>query len=102
MKGLQFQRPRIPKDADIHLVCCVDAADELKIVGVWAKFKRKTGNFSAQLVIGRSLLSRGGTIPKEELEAATIGSNLLWIVRKALEGMVVEYSLCSDSVISIC
>ena len=48
------------------------------------------------------MLSRGGTIPKEELEAATIGSNLLWIVRKALEGMVVEYSLCSDSVISIC
>ena len=28
----------------------------------------------------------------EELEAATIGSNLLWIVRKALEGTVVEYS----------
>ena len=48
------------------------------------------------------MLSRGGTIPKEELEAATIGSNLLWIVRKALEGMVAEYSLCSDSVISIC
>ena len=60
LKGLQFQRPRIPKDAlytDVHLVCCVDAADELKIVGVWAKFKRKTGNFSSQLVIGRSLLS---------------------------------------------
>ena len=36
------------------------------------------------------------------MKAATIGSNLLWIVRKALEGMVVEYSLCSDSVISIC
>ena len=48
------------------------------------------------------MLSRGGTIPKEELEAATIGSNLLWVVRKALEGMVVDYSLCSDSVISIC
>ena len=56
----------------------------------------------SQLIIGRSLLSRGGTIPKEELEAATIGLKLLWIVRKALEGMVVEYSLCSDSVISIC
>ena len=78
LKGIQFQRPRIPKDAvdtDLHLVGCVDAADELKIVGVWAKFKRRNGDFSSQLVIGRSLLSRGGTIPKEELEAATIGSN---------------------------
>ena len=71
-------------------------------MGVWAQFKRRNGSFSTKLVIGRSLLSRGGTIPKEELEAATIGSNLLWIVRKALEGMVAEYSLCSDSVISIC
>ena len=58
LKGLQFQRPRIPKDAlntDLHLVGCVDAADELKIVGVWAKFKRKNGGFSSQLIIGRSL-----------------------------------------------
>ena len=99
LKGLQFRRPRIPKDAldtELHLVGCVDAADELKIVGVWARFKRRNGDFSSQLVIGRSLLSRGGTIPKEELEAATIGSNLLWIVRKALEDMVVDYS---DSII---
>ena len=31
MKGLQFQRPRVSKDAlntDLHLVGCVDAADE--------------------------------------------------------------------------
>ena len=42
-KQFQFSRPRIPRDAlntDLHLVGCVDAADELKIVGVWARFKR--------------------------------------------------------------
>ena len=36
------------------------------------------------------------------MEAATIGSNLLWIVRKALEGMVIDYSVFSDSAIAIC
>ena len=105
LQGLQFHRARIPVDAvdtNIHLVCCVDAADSLKVVGVWARFKVKSGKFSSQLVIGRSLLSKGGTIPKEELEAATIGSNLLWVVRRALEGMVVDYNLFSDSIISLC
>ena len=43
LKGLQFRRPRIPRDAldtELHLVGCVDAADELKIVGVWAKLEK--------------------------------------------------------------
>ena len=105
LKGLQFQRARVPHnavDTNVHLACCVDAADSLKVVGIWARFKVKSGGFSSQLVIGRSLLSKGGTIPKEELEAATIGSNLLWIVRKALEGVVIDYSVFSDSAIAIC
>ena len=105
LQGLQFHRARIPEDAvdtNLHLICCVDAADSLKVVGIWARFKVRSGKFSSQLIIGRSLLSKGGTIPKEELEAATIGSNLLWVVRKALEGMVVDYSLFSDSMISLC
>ena len=106
LQGIQFNRARIPPDAvdtKLHLVCCVDAADQLKIVGVWARFRKKAGGFSSQLVIGRSLLGREeGTIPKEELEALTIGSNLLWICRKAMEGWLEDYSLCGDSVIALC
>ena len=67
LRGLQFQRARVPSDAfdtKVYLSGCVDAADNLKIVGVWARFKRKNGEFSCQLIIGRSLLSKGGTIPK--------------------------------------
>ena len=57
-------------DTNLYLVGCVDAAAQLKIAGVWARFKRKNGKFSCQLVIGRSLLSRkDSTIPKEELES---------------------------------
>ena len=105
LRGLQFQRARVPQDAAdtrLHLACCVDAADNLKIVGVWARFRRVCGKFSSQLIIGRSLLSKGGTIPKEELEAATVGSNLLFIVRRALEGWVEDYALFSDSTIALC
>ena len=106
LKGLKFQRARVPVDAvdtNLYLVGCVDAAAQLKIAGVWARFKRKNGEYSSQLVIGRSLLSRkDGTIPKEELEAMTMGSNLLWICRRALEGWLKDYMLCGDSVIAIC
>ena len=105
LRGLQFKRARIPSDAfdtKMYLSGCVDAADSLKIVGVWARFKRKNGKFSCQLIIGRSLLSKGGTVPKEELEAATVGSNLLFITRRALEGWVEDYGLFGDSSITIC
>ena len=105
MKGLKFSRAMVPTDAaddKLHLLCCVDAAEKLKIVGVWARFRRKNGSFSCQLLIGRSLLSRGGTIPKEELEALMIGSNLLWICRRALDDWLEDYSLLGDSVIALC
>ena len=106
MKGIQFQRARIPIDAEntnMELIAAADAANDLKICGVWARFKRKNGKYSSQLIIGRSLLAKeNSTIPKEELEAATICSNLLWVVRKALEGWVTDYILISDSVITLC
>ena len=55
------------------------------------------------LCIGRSLIAKDdSSIPREELEALTIGSNLLWIVRKALESWLEDYSLISDSCIALC
>ena len=87
----------------MNLVAAVDASNELKIAGVWARFLRKNGEYSSQLIIGRSLLVKeGSSIPKEELEAATIGSNLLWIVRKALDKWLGSYVLLVDSVIALC
>ena len=106
LKGLQFSRARIPIDAvncHMELVAAADAAEELKVCGVWARFLRSNGEYSSQLIIGRGLLSKeGSSIPKEELEACAIGSNLLWIVRKSLSNWVKEYLLVSDSVISLC
>ena len=56
------------------------AAKEMKIVGVWGRFELKEGGFSCNLIIGRHLLSdENSTIPKTELDALTMGSNLGWI-----------------------
>ena len=106
MRGIQFSRARIPVDAanlDLELVAAVDASTELKVAGVWARFKRTNGEYSSQLIIGRSMLAKeDSSIPKEELEALTIGSNLLWIVRRALSNWVKDYMLLSDSRIALC
>ncbi len=106
LRGVMFMRARIPEDAvstDLTLICAVDAANNIKAAGVWGRFARKNGKFSSQLLIGRSLLAKeGSSIPKEELEAAAIGSNLLWIVRKSLDNLVTDYMLVSDSIITLC
>ena len=106
LRGLQYNRARVPVDAantDLHLVCAVDAANDLKICGVWGRFLRTNGKYSKQLIVGRSLLGKeGNSIAKEELEALTIGSNLLWIVRRSLAGWTTDYCLLSDSVITLC
>ena len=64
----------------------VDASEKMKVVGAWGLFRLKSGDFSCQLIIGRSLLAdEESTIPKNELDAMTMGSNLCWIVRQALD-----------------
>ena len=106
LRGMKFVRARIPTDAvntTMDLVAAVDASNELKIAGVWARFLRTNGEYSSQLLIGRALLVReGSSIPKEELEAATIGTNLLWIVRQAVGKWLGSYVLLVDSVIALC
>ena len=105
LRGMLFHRAVIPEDAvDTHLqlVAAVDAAD-VKVAGVWGRFKRKNGQYSCQLIIGRSILATiDSTIPKQELESLVIGSNLLWITRKALDAWDHSYVLLSDSAISLC
>ena len=105
LQGIHLRRAIVPEDAvnlDLEIVAAADAAD-LKVAGVWGRFRRSNGQYSCQLLIGRSLLCKAeSTVPKDELESLTIASNLLYIVRKALENWVKDYILIGDSVISIC
>ena len=103
-QGIHFQRAIVPSDAvdlDLQLLAAGDAAD-LKVAGVWGRFLRQDGQYSCQLLIGRSLLCRlDSTVPKEELESITICSNLLFIVRQALQNWKHDYIIIGDSIIAI-
>ena len=48
------------------------------------------------------LAKEDSTIPKNELQGLTVGSNLQWIVRKALQDWVSSYILAGDSRVALC
>ena len=106
LKGLKYHRATMPVDAvdtEINLIVAVDAAESIKMVGGWGRFRLKDGSFSCQLILGRSLLAdEDSTIPKNELEALTMGSNLGWILRQTLERWIDSYIVISNSTIALC
>ena len=106
LRGIKFSRPRMPVDAvdrKMRIITAVDAANSVKIIGVWGMFRRKNGKFSCQHIISRSVLANeDSSIPKEELEALMIGSNLMCVVRMALGNWISEDILIGDSTIALC
>ena len=89
-------------DKRMRILTGVDAAKEGLMMGCWGGFRIKDGSWSNQLIIGRSLLARSESIPKDELEALCGGSNLAWVVRMALQEWVDSSILFSDSRIALC
>ena len=89
---------------DMETIAARNAVEFVKIVGVWAHFRLKSGKFSCQLLIDRSLLAaEDATIPISELDVSMMTSNLRWIVQLALEKWVTSYlvighiSMCRDT-----
>ena len=95
----------MPEDAinsKMRVITGTDAALEALIIGSWGCFKLKNGSWSCKLIIGRGLLApTEGTIPKNELDSLTGGSNLNWVVTRALDGWVDKSIVVGDSMIAL-
>ena len=105
LRGLKFERAVMPSDAvdsKLRLLTGVDAAKSGLMMGCWGGFKRKDGSWSNKLMLGRSLLAKSESIPKDELEALCAGSNMAWVVRISLQDWVDSSILFSDSMIALC
>ena len=99
LRGIHFTRAKIPVDAvsdQARLILVVDAAEEVLIFTVYIGFKKKDGSWSCSHLIGRTSVCRL-TIPRNEMQSMLAGSNLAWVVRKALSGYVGEQITCGDS-----
>ena len=107
IRGYKFPRAKMPVDAKSPKMDLIIAGDTAKdfvlICGVWCRFELNDGSYSCQHLISRSLLGdEDSSIPKEELQALTMASNLGWVVRNMLEKWINDYIVISDSTISIC
>ena len=106
LRGIRFNRARMPIDAidtRMRIITAVDAALAVVMVGTWAGFLRSNGEWSCQHLIGRPLLAKEeSTIPKNELQGLTAGSNLQWVVKQSLSDWVVSSILVGDSEVALC
>ena len=103
LRGLRYNRARIPEtalDSKMRLITLVDAAEQIVNVVTYCGFRLRDGGWSNQHLIGRSVLGTS-TIPRNELQGLTGGSNLSWIVRKSLHDWVDESILAGDSEIAL-
>ena len=103
MRGIKFSRARMPTtavDTRMRLITMVDAALELIMMVTYCGFRLDDGSWSCQQLIGRSALA-SASIPRNELSAASGGSNLACVVRKALPDWVESSILASDSEIAL-
>ena len=76
ISNIHFKRAVIPDDAanlEVTTLDFADASKELVCVAIYARFLRKCGKYSCQLIFSRSkLVPDGMTIPRAELLAANM------------------------------
>ena len=99
LRGIHYQRAKIPVDAVSEIartILVVDAAEDILIFTVYIGFKKEDDSWSCDHLIGRSALS-SLTIPRNEMQSMMAGSNLAWLVRKALNDNIGEQVTCGDS-----
>ena len=87
LPSLHFRRAIIPEDAadlNIETIDCGDASKAIVCVAIYARFLRKCGSYSCQLIFSRSkLVPDGMSIPRAELFAANVNAHTGEVVRRA-------------------
>ena len=103
--SLRFQRAVIPEDAIDTCVDTIDVGDASQTmicVAIYARFKRKSGGFSCQLVFSRSkVVPRDMSVPRAELLAASLNASTGFVVKKAFGDRHQRSYKLTDSQVSL-
>ena len=85
IKDIRFKRAVIPDDAidtNVETLCMADASQIMICVGIYARFRRKNGEHSCQLVFGRSkVVPQDMSMPRAELLVASMNAATGHIVK---------------------
>ena len=85
--SIKFKRAIVPDDAIDLEIDTIDTGDSSKLIAciaIYARFKRRSGEYSCQLVFARSkLVPDGMTQPRAELLAAHVNAHTGEVVKRA-------------------
>ena len=85
---LEFQRAVVPSDAvnlEIETIDTADAGEHLVCSAIYARFLRRDGSYSCQLIFARSKVVHDITVPRAELVAAVLNASTGHVVRTSLK-----------------
>ena len=102
---IKYKRAIVPDDAinlDIETIDTGDASSKLICAAIYARFRRRDGTFSCQLVFARSkVLSEGISIPSAELVAAGMNTATGHTVKKAFGNYHKKALNLTDSLVAL-
>ena len=105
VKQLKFKRAVIPDDAvsvNFHTLDYGDASTKILCVAIYARFLRKNGEFSCQLLFSRTkVISPPMTQPRAELYAATVNTHTGEVVKRACRRFHEHHIKVTDSQVTL-
>ena len=105
LKSIRFNRAVVPPDAsnlNLTTLDFGDASQDLVCASIYARFHRKQGDYSCQLIFARSrLVPDDYTQPRGELYAALICTHTGEVVKKAFKSTHTGNSKFTDSQITL-
>ena len=105
IKGITYRRAIVPRDAknlNTFTLGTGDASSKLICAAIYARFERKCGSFSCQLVFSRfKVRPEGISIPRAELMTACMNGATGHTVKKAFGNYHKESLKFSDSMVAM-
>ena len=90
LANVNFRRAVVPPDAlnlEVELICLGDAGENMVCSAIYARFLRRDGSHSCQLIFARTKVIHDHTIPRGELAAAVLNASSSHIVKTSLGEM---------------
>ena len=87
---------------NIEMIGTTDGSQLMICVAIYARFRRKSGGCSCQLVFARSnVVPKDMTMPREELMAAAMNANAGYVVKMAFGEFHIKCWKISDSQLAL-
>ena len=104
LNDIEFRRAVVHPDAvddQFELIASSDASSKIAIASIHAVSKLKDGTSHVQLMVAKSKLTKGASIPRAELKAALLGAVLAQVVKKNVLQFFQGITYVTDSTICL-